>query len=121
MKTSRAVHWVAVLALLMTVGTAWADRGHSHYRRSGSTHFGVVIGAPWSPWYYPSPFYYPPPVIIERAPPVYIEQAPAAPPAPEASHYWYYCEASRTYYPYVNECPGGWQRVVPRPTPPAPR
>jgi hypothetical protein len=50
------------------------------------------------------------PVVIERSPPVYIQQSP--PPQP----YWYYCEASRTYYPYVQQCPGGWLTVVP-PTP----
>jgi hypothetical protein len=96
---------------------AWADHG---YYGHGRAHFGVVIGAPFYPWYYPSPYYYPPysPVVIERAPPVYIEQsgpAPAATPQASQGNYWYYCSASRTYYPYVNECPGGWQRVAPQP------
>ncbi len=30
---------------------------------------------------------------------------------------WYYCAESKTYYPYVKECPGGWQRVTPQPAP----
>jgi hypothetical protein len=52
---------------------------------------------------------------------VYIEQqqAPAAPPpAPVAAapaDYWYYCAAAQGYYPYVKECPGGWQKVLPQP------
>ena len=102
------------------VGPAWADRGYHGYR---GARFGVVIGAPFSPWYYPPPYYYSPPVIIERTPQVYIEQAPAVPPSPSPaqSNYWYYCDASRTYYPYVSECPGGWQRVVPQPSAPASR
>ena len=25
--------------------------------------------------------------------------------------WWYYCDASTSYYPYVRECPSGWQRV----------
>ena len=33
-----------------------------------------------------------------------------------ADGYWYYCESSDGYYPYVKECPGGWQRVAPRPS-----
>jgi len=42
---------------------------------------------------------------------------PAAPQA--AAGVWYYCESSRTYYPYVSECREGW-REVPA-TPPQPR
>lgn len=102
------------------VNSAWADRGHHH------GHFSVMIGPYWGPAYYsPFPYYYPPyypPVIVERPPPqVYIEQPPqpaAPPPAPVVSapvNYWYYCAASRSYYPYVKECSGGWQRVAPQP------
>jgi hypothetical protein len=86
---------------------AW---GHPQVR------FGVVIGAPFYPWYYP-PYYYPPypaVVAVPAAPTTYIEQA-AAPS--ERKSYWYYCEASKTYYPYVKECPGGWLRVVPQTAP----
>ena len=35
---------------------------------------------------------------------------PAAVPAVE---YWYYCQPSAAYYPYVQECPTEWQPVVP--------
>ena len=101
------------------VGSAWADHGHAH--------FGVYVGPGWGPWYYPPPYYYPPyypypPVVIERpAPPqVYIEQAPAAAapaPAPQ-TNYWYYCGATKAYYPYVRECPSGWQKVLPQPPQP---
>lgn len=112
---------IALLLLGATgISTAWADhRGH-HSR------FGVVIGPYWGPSYYPPyPYYYPPyypPVVIERqAPQVYIEQPPmpAAPPAaPIAAaplNYWYYCAAAQGYYPYVKECRGGWQKVLPQP------
>jgi len=103
------------------VGSAWADHG-------SRVHFGVVVGPAWGPgWYGPAPYYYPPyypPVVIERMPPpVYIEQsapqpAVAVPPAavaPPPPNYWYYCEAAKAYYPYVKECPAGWQRVAPKP------
>jgi hypothetical protein len=33
-----------------------------------------------------------------------------AAPAPA---YWYYCAPLATYYPYVQDCPGGWQAVTP--------
>ncbi|HUL00131.1 MAG TPA: hypothetical protein VLX29_04670 [Nitrospirota bacterium] len=37
----------------------------------------------------------------------------------EAQQYYrYYCQESKTYYPYVKQCPGGWMKVVPTPTPP---
>ena len=108
-----------LLLCLVGVGSAMADRGP----RAG---FSVVIGPYWGPWYYPPPpYYYPPyyypPVVVERAaPPVYVEQqpaaAPAAPaPAPQENSYWYYCGAAKGYYPYVKECPGGWQKVLPQP------
>lgn len=111
-----------IIALLLLgaggVGNAWADH-RSHL------HFGVVIGPYWGPSYYaPYPYYYPPyypPVVVERAAPqVYIEQqsaapAPAAPMAAAPVNYWYYCAAAKGYYPYINECPGGWQKVLPRP------
>lgn len=117
MNASKRIKWFLVMLLLATasIGNVWADHGHGHVRG----HVGVYFGPMWGPWYYPEPYYYAPspPVIIERAPPVYIEQADPQ-PAPAPINYWYYCNASKTYYPYVNECPGGWQRVAPQPPPP---
>jgi hypothetical protein len=40
------------------------------------------------------------------------------PPSSAPSQYWAYCQDPEGYYPYVQECPGGWIPVVP--TPPAP-
>jgi hypothetical protein len=80
----------------------------------------VFIGAPFFPWYYPPYYYYPPypPVVVRPAPTTYVEQGGAqSAPSPRSS-YWYYCAESKTYYPYVKECPGGWMRVVPQTTPP---
>jgi hypothetical protein len=52
----------------------------------------------------------------------YIEQGGGqvdAAPGPEPpGHWWYYCADAKAYYPYVRECPGGWQRVAPQPPPP---
>ncbi|RPI37872.1 MAG: hypothetical protein EHM54_02055 [Nitrospiraceae bacterium] len=104
-------------------------RGGHHYSDS---HFGVVIGGPywgWGyPWYYPSyypysypyynpyyyPYYYPPAVSVPSTPPTYIERT-----RPESSSkpfdLWFYCPDSKTYYPYVKECPGGWETVPAKP------
>ena len=45
------------------------------------------------------------------------DQAPQgaqdAGPAPMGS--WYYCPASKSYYPYVHDCAGGWQEVPAKP------
>ncbi|MCX7174621.1 MAG: hypothetical protein NT159_12010 [Proteobacteria bacterium] len=110
------------LTLLLILGAAasspaWADyvphRGHHH---GGGV---VYIGGPWPGYYYGyPPFYYPPypypPVVVSTsAPPVYIEKQPAV--APQAPAYWYFCSSPEGYYPYVNECPAGWQKVAPQP------
>lgn len=120
-----------IIALLLLgavgAGNAWADRGHGHGRGHGRVQFGVMIGPYWgAPWHYPPPYYsgyYPQVVVRPQAPQVYIEQEPAPaaplPPAPAAAapaNYWYYCAAARGYYPYVKECPSGWQKVLPQPS-----
>jgi hypothetical protein len=87
-----------------------------------------VIGAPWGPWWYPPaypypysyyPNYYPPVVVQSQQPQVYVEQpspaAPAAPVAAAPTGYWYYCAPAQGYYPYVQECPSEWQKVLPQP------
>lgn len=88
-------------------------------RHGSHVRFGVVVGAPFYPWWYYPPAYYPPAVItVPAAPTTYIEQGSPQPvPAQQPQGYWYYCADSKTYYPYVKECPGGWQRVVPQPAP----
>lgn len=112
----KMIKFIIALLLLGTagVGNAWADRGH--------VQFDVMIGPYWGPWYYPPPRYYYPPYPAyypAPAPQVYIEQPPAqsVPPVPDAavSNYWYYCATPKGYYPYVKECPSGWQKVLPQP------
>ncbi len=86
----------------------------------GGVRFGVVVGAPFYPWYYPPYYYYPPYAyapVAPAAPTTYIEQGSGQAAPTQRSSYWYYCEASKTYYPYVKECPAGWLRVVPQAAP----
>ena len=102
---------------------------HDHHHPRLTWHIGPI----YRPWVYPpvynDPFFYRQrwndrPIIIEQpAPQIYIEQpqaltqvAPAQ--SQDANNYWYFCESAQAYFPYVNECAGGWQRVVPQPPPP---
>jgi hypothetical protein len=99
---------LAVLALLLAgTGSALAHGGR----------VGVYFGPAWGPWFYPSPYYYQPQVVVvpQSPPPVYIEQNQAAPEPVGAQQYWYYCKSGKGYYPYVKECPDGWQKVLPEP------
>jgi hypothetical protein len=41
------------------------------------------------------------------SPPVVITPTPVRPPG----RMWYYCDAYAAYYPYVDQCPGGWRAV----------
>ncbi len=54
--------------------------------------------------------------VDEASAPTASPPQPATGAAPSASATWYYCESSKTYYPYVSECKEGW-RAVPA-TPP---
>jgi Spy/CpxP family protein refolding chaperone len=102
-------------------GAGW---GHAWGGWHGGGGVGVVIGPgvgwgdPWGwgppgPYYgYPydgSPSYLAPPVLVQAAPPVDIQQEA---PAPQA-YLWYYCQNPPGYYPYVKDCPAGWMTVVP--------
>jgi hypothetical protein len=71
------------------------------------------------PYAYP-PYAYPPPAVVQPNPQTFIQQAPPATAESQAPNYWYYCADSRSYYPYVRECPEGWMTVVPPPSSPAP-
>ena len=117
MKTTR------ILAVLLLCGLAAAVPAQAHHVRA---HVGIFFGAPLWGWYppayyyppygYPSyyadyPYYYPRVVEVPVTPPTYVERAPSV-----KSGYWYYCEKPQGYYPYVKNCPGGWQRVAPEPS-----
>jgi len=118
MKTRHAVVALALLGSMAVAAPAFAwHRAHVGV----GLYFGVPVGGyyypPYSPYYYPPYSYYPypAPVVVPAQPQTYVEQpqAPAAQAQPQG--YWYYCAGSNAYYPYVKECPGGWQRVSPQP------
>ncbi|HEX2603189.1 MAG TPA: hypothetical protein VHL60_00835 [Oxalicibacterium sp.] len=120
MKPTQA--FIALAALTAVFASAPARADHYHSR----VGVGVVIGSPGY-WHYPGPYYYPPypypyyaypPVVVAPAePPTYIQQEPA-PQQAQPSNDWFYCRKPEGYYPYVKQCPGGWQRVAPQPPQP---
>lgn len=125
------------LALMLAAGAAApgdvaADRGrsirhHGHHAPRLGIHIGVPLywswpwpyyghAAPYPPYYAYPPYYGYPPIVREPvAPPVYIEREDRRDEDAAAQGYWYYCDSPEGYYPYVRECPGGWERVPPRP------
>ncbi len=131
MKNVKLLCSVVLVAGITLSGTAMADRGHGYGGRGhGHVGVGLYIGGPYLypyGYYPPYPYGYYPPVIITPAPaqpPVYIEQQQPvqAPPAviqqaaPE-NYFWYHCANPDGYYPYIKECPAGWQKVTPTPPP----
>ena len=103
-------------------GGSHGGRFHGHhfsghgFRGSVVIGTGVWLGPYWSPYWYPPYYPYDPyetvPVVAE--PQTYIQPSPAP-------SYWYYCEEAKAYYPYVQQCPGGWLTVVPPAAPESPR
>lgn len=130
MRTVKLLSSLTLFLLATFTGTVLAGHGHGGHghHHGGHMSFGFYMGAPYAYPFYPSPYYYPPavqyypPIVVSPVPvqpPIYIEQQqirPGSPQAiPEETHYWYRCEKTDAYYPYVKECPGGWQKVVPIP------
>jgi len=93
--------------------------GHGYYRSGVDVVIGGSFwGPPWyyPPYYYSQPYYapyypypYSPVVEVPSEPPVYIERS--RPDSSALPNLWFYCPESKTYYPYVKECSGGWQTV----------
>lgn len=123
----KSVKLMGALLLLLAagIGSAWADRGH--WRGHGHGRIGIYFGPYWGPGYYGAPYYYPPaypvyspPVVIERTgPTVYVEQQPVLSEPIESAPqpgYWYYCQSAKGYYPHIQECPEGWQKIAPQPS-----
>jgi hypothetical protein len=128
----RRQQWVGIIGLLAVLlfasavpGYAWRGRhgfgGHGFHRfhRFGGPHIGIGIGIGpfWGPYWgwgpYWAPYHYPyPPAVVQPAPPVYVQLSPpvSTPPPPQ---YWYAWDNPKGYYPYVQQCSGGWRPVAP--------
>lgn len=92
----------------------------------GHTWWGPGVWGPtwWGPGAWGTAWWGPGVWVPGNIPPVWIAPAPtyierSSPVEPAAPVWWYWCADARTYYPYVKECPGGWQRVAPQTVQPA--
>jgi hypothetical protein len=127
---------ILVVLLLISAVPGHTDRGGHGYRGHGYRGHGfrshgfrgphrfggprvfirpsivVPFGAYWGPRWEPYPY---PPVVIAPSPRVYVQPLPPVAAVPPPSSYWYYCDESQAYYPYIQQCPGGWTPVIPTP------
>ena len=107
----------------------WRHGGWIHDWHDGRFGWWYVVDGYWY-WYpepvYPYPSYVPPappPVIVVAPQPVpppppppapVVVAPPPPPPAPAGqapAQFWYYCDESRAYYPYVSTCNTPWRQV----------
>lgn len=96
-------------------------RGHFPARVAGGRFYwgvGPYWGGYWGASYWYPPYYYPPayyaPSYYSPAySPGYNAVEPQSYIQSPAPSYWYFCESSQAYYPYVQQCPGGWLTVTP--------
>ena len=120
MKRTRALLLFAAIAVGSLAGTsAWADRGH--FRGPAPRYYGYHYRY-YDPWIglgtgllFGSALYWaatrPPPAVYVAPEPVVV----VPPPQATGGEWWYYCRAAGAYYPYVQQCPTGWERVPPHP------
>ena len=131
MKTTK----IAVLALMLALAgitlseTALAGGYHhgggyrGYYGPRVTVGLGFGFGYPYGygygygyPYYAPYAYYPPYAAPVVQQPTTYVEQPQAQPQqSAQPSGYWYYCNDSRAYYPYVRDCASAWQRVSPQP------
>jgi len=105
----------ALLALLVVAlavpDAAWARGRGFHHHRHRSFFVGTFFVAP-PMWYayHPGPYYYGPAFVATQTPPtVYVEKFEGTPSSDAGE---IYCPQLDRYYPEVQECPNGWQRVI---------
>ena len=99
-----------LVAVLVTPSTSWArGRGFHHHHRTvvvGGFFFGPPL---WYGYHYP-PYYYGPLYEASSTPPsLYVEKFEGR---PDASAGEIYCPSLGQYYPDVQDCASGWQRII---------
>lgn len=86
----------------------------------------IFVGAPFLFWSWPYGYYYAPPpyyygpdyVSRDEFPGVYVEKFDGTPTPQTPGEI--YCPSKQEYYPDVQDCPNGWQRVIREPADEAP-
>jgi hypothetical protein len=95
-------------------GHGWRGHGHHGKHSWGGVGVSIGVGSYWWPYWWPYrypyvyPYTYSPQIYVQPSQPLSI-QPPSSPPV------WYYCDNPEGYYPYVQQCPGGWRTVTPSP------
>ncbi|MHB8728452.1 MAG: hypothetical protein ACYC9K_05375 [Sulfuricaulis sp.] len=85
----------------------WRGGHWNHGYHDGRLGWWWVVAGLW--YFYPQqvvgyPDPYTPPVVI-------VQPTAPTPSAPPPAQYWYYCDAAKAYYPYVQGCARGWRMV----------
>jgi len=109
---------LAAVVLAFASNDGWARHGghggrggmHHHQHHAHSVFFFGLSS--WPYYYFPPPYYYGPDYSeAHYAPPtVYVEKFPGT-PTPETQGE-IFCPEKGAYYPEVQECAAGWQRVI---------
>lgn len=105
-------------ALIAGAGDAFArGRGHGHARAHHRPHAvffsGFYFGPPY--YFYGPPYYYGPAYAATPEPPgVYVEKFEGTPSAETPGEF--FCPDKGAYYPEVQDCGNGWQRVFRAPS-----
>lgn len=94
--------------------------GHGGYWHGGRGFYGFGLGLATGalltyPYYdYAYTGYYSP-IYVQRSSVTVYDNSPSqvvqAAPNSSALPIWYYCQSPTGYYPYVQSCPSGWQKV----------
>ena len=114
-----------LLLAILSISPAYAERGWGWGGWVGPALVGGAIAYDLTyPYRYPYPYAYPYPYPVYEQPypvytqpyPVYAQIAPGQPPV----QFWYYCSPVKGYYPYVRNCPEGWQSIPIQPPEAAP-
>ena len=103
----------------------WNSWRHGHWVRG---HDGDELGWWWvvaGLWFFyphqvanPYPYVQPSTTVVVN--PSAAQSPNSAATTSTPAQYWYYCRASKAYYPYVKSCAGKWEKVPSTPPPPPP-
>lgn len=133
MKLLKVMFLSAVLLLGTAPEFAFARGGHAGHGgghrdgfRGGLGIVAALVAIPLIAAAITSPRNDPPPVVyrsndvytgpyVEQPVPPQAYAPPYQDPAQPQANVWYFCAESSAYYPYVTQCPSGWQPVSPIP------
>ncbi|MBU3625923.1 hypothetical protein ICN48_06710 [Polynucleobacter sp. JS-Safj-400b-B2] len=92
------------------------DSGHwQHEIRDGRLGWYWLVNGVYYPYQYPSypsPYPYLPSPYLEQSQPPALDE-----PVMHSDHpRWFYCEDSKSYYPYIAFCNPGWKIITPVPS-----